>query len=93
MNSADLWIEQLCEQQGLVPEASATAPAWQQLVECGADTRAMRLQPKVGATPTHPRRLRVMRFDDLLLIADGLPASAAEDAELSAALASLRRNL
>ena len=91
--TADLWIEQLCEQQGLVPDASAPAPAWQPLVECGADTRTLRLQPKVGAPRSHPRRLRVMRFDDLLLIADGLPASAAEDAELSAALASLRRNL
>lgn len=89
---ADLWIEQLSSQQNLLARPADTGTEWTPLVDCGAHARSLQLVPKAGPAEARPRVVRALRFDDLLLVADGFAVDDAEQAELTAALASLRRN-
>ena len=89
--SADRWLEQLCQQQGLAWPGATNEAGWTPMVECGGNTRTLSLQPP-ASTGKPPRSLRAMCFDDLLLVADGFSANATEAAELAAAIRSLRRD-
>ena len=86
--TADRWLQQLCENAGLVQ--GAAGPSWTDHGVCGS-MRSVVCTPRIGKTASsHQRPMRVLMRDDLLVIADGCVATDDDAAPLEAALGSLR---
>ena len=79
--TADRWFQTLCDKADLVPCADQLD--WTEVREC---------KPRSpGKAASHQRLARLLVCDDLLVIADGCIATAADAAAVRAALGSLRR--
>lgn len=84
--TADRWLEHLCHRHGLALEPGSDG--WHRLGDGGRSRSAT----AVPATPGGPRRrIRVLLYDDLLVIADGHAGTPSADEALQRALASLQR--
>lgn len=92
--SADRWLEQLCERAGVqLRTGDAGSTPWQPEAAGGGSARTRCGQVAASDRAEVPRRrwFRVLRRDDLLLIADGFATTADDDAALQRMLATLRR--
>jgi hypothetical protein len=90
--TADLWFAELCAERGLVvvdDEPGASRP-WSEAADCRARSRYLTCTEKDPLRPTRTRLLRLVVRDDLFVVVDAAPATAAEEAPLRAALAALR---
>lgn len=105
--TADRWLTRLCEERSLAPSSATPSSAtpsssrpngddepWQVLPDCGAKTRTVRLTPDGEPDPSAPRHrwLRLVLYDDLLLVLDGYATCAEDEAALTASLGTLRRS-
>jgi hypothetical protein len=100
--TADRWLTRLCEERSLAPSSATPSSSrpngddepWQVLPDCGAKTRTVRLTPDGEPDPSAPRHrwLRLVLYDDLLLVLDGYATCAEDEAALTASLGTLRRS-
>lgn len=95
-NTADRWLNRLCEDTGLQLPAPQAA-AWQDFAAFAprtARTALLRCVPKSVGDPTRPqeRWLRVVVCDDLLVVLDAHPGATEDLPALRAALERLERN-
>lgn len=94
--AADRWLDHLCATKGVAIDWTESAPRgeadWTELAD-GGERRALVLTAGPATEPTAPRRrwLRLLRHDDLLVVADGFGNTAGDEAALQAALATLQR--
>lgn len=90
--TADRWLEHLCAAHGVTADTAGGGADWTALAD-GGEARALVLAAGPAAEPAAPRRrwLRLLRHDDLLIVADGFANTAGDEATLQAALATLRR--
>jgi hypothetical protein len=88
--TADRWLARLCEQVAV--ELRADDPGCSDWHEeaCGALTRVLHGAPRAGAAAP-ARWLRLLLYDDLLLIADGAAAVADDEPAVRRLLAAVRR--
>lgn len=92
--TADLWFAELCAERGLtvVGDDGKADGEWTAAAACRAQSRFVTCSGGAG-NPLHPprqRRLRLVVRDDLFVVVDAAPATAAEEPALRAALAALR---
>ncbi len=89
--TAERWLRALCERHDLVVETDAPdSKPWHHAPECGALACTL-IASAAGAGPPQKRWIRVLLLDQLLVIADGYAATAADESNLRAALATLRK--
>ena len=90
--TADRWLQQLCHDHELKPDPNDPAE-WTEQPGCSALTRSFTCSPISPPGPDAPRQRTLVAHlhDDLLIVADGYAATAADEVALRQALGSLRR--
>lgn len=89
--TADRWLARLCEQVAIQVRADGPGCSDWREEACGALTRVAHGVPREGATAP-ARWLRLLLYDDLLLIADGAAAVPDDEAAVRRLLAGVRRH-